>query len=299
MVGSIGTPVPKASVVQSPPSVITSNYFGYGISGYYISNTFVPGYSYWAKASGGGTLHLNGFGPSAEDKSVPVTNLSALNTLTITDAAGNRQVLYVGDRAQIKENLDSYEMPPAMMDFDARFTSERMVEAYPSQLDKGASYSYPIAITSSAYPVKITYAMNRAVGREFTLSADDKALGVLNGTGVMTLTQPPAKGMVVLTLNEGKPIPTTYELSQNYPNPFNPTTRLNFAMPKASVVEITVYDVLGRKIATLQSGEMSEGYHTVEWNGQDARGIAAPTGVYFVRMTAEDFTATKKVMLMK
>jgi flagellar hook assembly protein FlgD len=64
-------------------------------------------------------------------------------------------------------------------------------------------------------------------------------------------------------------------------------------------VDITVYDVLGRRITTLMSGEQEAGYHIMEWDSKDSHGLAVPSGMYMVRMTAADFSAVRKVMLMK
>jgi flagellar hook assembly protein FlgD len=94
-------------------------------------------------------------------------------------------------------------------------------------------------------------------------------------------------------------VPKEFALSQNYPNPFNPTTHFSVDIPRSSAVDVTVYDVLGRKITTLMSGEQEAGYHIMEWDSKDSHGLTVPSGVYMVRMTAGDFNAVKKIMLMK
>jgi len=60
-----------------------------------------------------------------------------------------------------------------------------------------------------------------------------------------------------------------------------------------------VFDILGRKVATLISGELQAGYKTIEWDGRDFNGNASTTGMYFVRMTAGDFSEVQKIMLLK
>jgi len=102
-------------------------------------------------------------------------------------------------------------------------------------------------------------------------------------------------------------VPTSYALQQNYPNPFNPTTTVAFDIAKNSFTDIAVYDVLGRKVATLASGQLSPGTYKAQWNGTDDRGFAASSGLYFVRLEAHGldagntqvFSATRKLLLMK
>ncbi len=99
-------------------------------------------------------------------------------------------------------------------------------------------------------------------------------------------------------------LPTRFALEQNYPNPFNPSTTMRFAVQQASHTDISVYDVLGRKVATLVSQELTPGFYNATWNGTDQSGRIAASGIYFVRMTADagnakTFTAMQKIMLLK
>ena len=89
-------------------------------------------------------------------------------------------------------------------------------------------------------------------------------------------------------------LPNCFALSQNYPNPFNPTTTFNFDIAELAEVSITVFDILGRETAVLAEGAMAPGSYTLEW---DAAQNGA--GIYFVRMTAGDYTKTVKAVLVK
>ncbi|MBX2975241.1 MAG: T9SS type A sorting domain-containing protein [Ignavibacteriaceae bacterium] len=89
-------------------------------------------------------------------------------------------------------------------------------------------------------------------------------------------------------------IPTDYVLFQNYPNPFNPSTTIKFGLPKDSKVVLEVYNIIGEKVTTLINQEMSAGYHNINFT---ATGLA--TGIYIYRLTANEFTSTKKFILMK
>ncbi len=95
------------------------------------------------------------------------------------------------------------------------------------------------------------------------------------------------------TANAGM-IPAAYTLEQNYPNPFNPSTRFKFSLPQAQFVTVKIYDVIGREIATLANEQMAAGRYTVEWNA-----ARVPSGVYFYRIQAGDYSAVKKMMLLK
>lgn len=94
-------------------------------------------------------------------------------------------------------------------------------------------------------------------------------------------------------------LPTAFALGQNTPNPFNPTTTIDFALPKASNVRVEVFNILGQKVTTLVDEYLSAGFKRVDWDGTDATGRAVASGVYLYKMTAGDFSETKKMMLMK
>jgi hypothetical protein len=89
-------------------------------------------------------------------------------------------------------------------------------------------------------------------------------------------------------------IPTEFVLFQNYPNPFNPTTMIRFGLPHASEVSLEVYDLSGRRVATLLHEHKPAGYHVVDF---DARDLSS--GTYFYRLTAEKFSEKKKLLLVK
>jgi len=94
-------------------------------------------------------------------------------------------------------------------------------------------------------------------------------------------------------------LPTTYSLSQNYPNPFNPSTVIEFTVPQRSHVELSVYNLLGQRVVTLVDEPMSQGTYRTVWYGRDESGHYVATGIYFYRLLAGDFVATKKMVLLK
>jgi hypothetical protein len=307
MIGGPSTPAPTSSIVAGGGTSVTSSYFGYGSAGYSVASTIFPGKGYWVKVSNAGTLTMTGSAaaPKAAPTVIGETNLAELNKITITDAYGRSQTLYLGDEGQVRNELSFFELPPTPPAgaYDVRFVSQRMVESYPAVDAAGKSYEYPISIQSAAYPVSIRWEMNAPVtgNRKMVLSdvADGKSIQqVMEGSGYYVIKNANVKSVVV-KLSEGVNVPATYALSRNYPNPFNPVTRFTVDLPRATEVEVAVYDLLGRKIASLMNGTQAAGTYTLEWNAHDANGMVVPTGMYLLRVSSEEFNASQKIMLMK
>ena len=110
-------------------------------------------------------------------------------------------------------------------------------------------------------------------------------------------------GIILKTTNSGEPIgirpissdiPKDFSLSQNYSNPFNPSTTIEFALPKSSDVKIVVYDISGRKVDVLVNEKLQAGSYRVDFNGSKLS-----SGVYFYKLMTDEFTQTKKMVLVK
>ncbi|UCD17712.1 MAG: T9SS type A sorting domain-containing protein, partial [Candidatus Zixiibacteriota bacterium] len=94
-------------------------------------------------------------------------------------------------------------------------------------------------------------------------------------------------------------VPHGFELHQNHPNPFNPATEISFELPRTSRVTLAVYNLLGQEIATLIDRELQAGRHAVIWNGRDESGRKVSSGVYLYRIQADEFSKSKKMILLK
>ena len=86
----------------------------------------------------------------------------------------------------------------------------------------------------------------------------------------------------------------SFSLSQNYPNPFNPSTTISFRLPSKSFVSLKVFDIMGREVATIVSGEMPAGSYSQQWNASNMS-----SGIYFYRLQAGTYLETKKLILLK
>ena len=89
-------------------------------------------------------------------------------------------------------------------------------------------------------------------------------------------------------------VPTKYNISQNYPNPFNPITRIDYSLPFDSKVSLQIFDALGREVVTLVNDYQNAGYYTIDFNASNLA-----SGIYFYRMLAGDFSAIKKMVVIK
>lgn len=101
--------------------------------------------------------------------------------------------------------------------------------------------------------------------------------------------------MVVTSVDASVGMPEEFSLEQNFPNPFNPTTTITYALPRQSLVLLEVFNIVGQKVATLVNNEtQAAGFYQVQL---DARDLSS--GIYLYQLTAGDFVATKKLVLMK
>jgi hypothetical protein len=93
--------------------------------------------------------------------------------------------------------------------------------------------------------------------------------------------------------------PSNFVLFQNKPNPSLRTAEIRFGLPRDSQVNLSIYDVTGRLIVKLANESMQAGYHSISWDGRNRKGNLAGNGVYFYRLKASDFRATKKMVILR
>jgi len=94
-------------------------------------------------------------------------------------------------------------------------------------------------------------------------------------------------------------IPPDFSLSQNYPNPFNSETIISFSLPKDCKVELPIYNIKGQLVKMLISHKLGAGKHSIIWNGTDKNGNPVSSGVYFYKIETDNYSKTKKAILLK
>jgi hypothetical protein len=136
------------------------------------------------------------------------------------------------------------------------------------------------------------------IGKQAIRSGDHELVSIL-ASGAAHLTSVEAADysghpMEIAARN----LPQAFELSQNYPNPFNPSTVISLSLPAASSWNIYIYNVAGQIIRSYD-GNSPAGTVQVTWDGTDNSGVKVSSGIYFYKAVADNFTATKKMILMK
>ncbi len=117
------------------------------------------------------------------------------------------------------------------------------------------------------------------------------AMGEINAEEVEDLIKSLSKSLASNSENE---LPVSFELSDNYPNPFNPETKIQIGLPKDSDVRLQIFNIRGQKVATLFEGNLPAGSHTVNFDAS-----SLPSGVYFYKIVAGEFTDVKRMVLVK
>ena len=96
-----------------------------------------------------------------------------------------------------------------------------------------------------------------------------------------------------------KPLPDSFGLDQNMPNPFNPSTTIGYQLPESGQVHLSIYNLLGQEVRTLVDATLEAGYYTLDWDGRDDFGRQLASGIYLYRMRVNDFSETRRMMLLK
>ena len=105
--------------------------------------------------------------------------------------------------------------------------------------------------------------------------------------------------MVSLSIDKDHVLPLSVKLYQNHPNPFNPVTNLLYNLPEDVMVNITIYDMMGRQVKTLINGLQTAGYKTIQWDATNDKNHPVSAGLYLYTIQAGEYRQTKKMILLK
>jgi hypothetical protein len=186
---------------------------------------------------------------------------------------------------------------PPVGAFDARFeTSEggSLVQTHTAQVS--SLVEFPVKLQSDAYPLTVSWTVNKGTASyELTDGLGGRVFRAkeMGNVGSLQIMNSGLSKFTIRLVGDGQ-LPKEFALDQNYPNPFNPTTTINYDLPTDTRVSLKVFNVLGEEVVTLVSEVQKAGHKSVEWNAG-----SVTSGVYFYRIEAGDFAASKKLMLLK
>jgi hypothetical protein len=255
--------------------IIPGTVYGFG-NGYEQTDVFEPGKGYWVRSTGIGDVNI-GAARSEKTTNPLASKLDNTNSISVNDAE-----LYFGVNISEEDKL-SFSLPPKPPAgvFDIRFSGDLKVTH-----DMGV-----IEIMNSSEIIHISY---NVVDKNNWILHDPltKKDHVLSGSGEIQIAG--NSEALFLSKSNKDVVPNAFVLHSAFPNPFNPSTQISYYLSKETHVDISVYDIAGRLTETLVNDLKDRGSHAIIWNASNQS-----SGVYFIKITADDFSDAQKVILTK
>ena len=207
--------------------------------------------------------------------------------------------IHIFNDQNIQGLMGTLNYDPAMLSLDTLIFSDYLDdylieynEINPGEVIVAASGNNPN--TESGLLANVTFEVLEGFTDETTVSIMDLRLNENEPVEIATeMTISYVLGI------DGAGVPGVFALHQNYPNPFNPITRINYDLPEDALVNITIYDMMGRQVKTLINSEQTAGYRAIRWNGTNHLGQPVAAGMYLYKIRANMFNQTKKLILLK
>ncbi len=320
MVGSVDCAVPVGSLTSSPPNHLP---FAYGYdcnSGNYVPvSDLMPGIGHWAAAMAPCTLTIDCAAPlsSSVQNILDVTEAVWESTLTV-QSQGQQQELMFGVHKSATVGIDmsmDRPLPPPAPTASAgggKGKEKGILKAGWLTGDSDfpmLSASYVGVKDDLVWTLSVDLAKsgklavdNLPDGFICTMTEDEQPIG--NGNGSVHLSAGEHEITLTLEPANGKGKPKKTQVLANYPNPFNPETWIPYQLEFDAQVAISIYDINGRSIRTLDLGTKPAGFHTSKseaayWDGKNEAGEQVSSGVYFYTIQAGDFTAPRKMVVAR
>ena len=182
-------------------------------------------------------------------------------------------------------------VPPVQAGFPVSAGEDILTSAAADDIDRDGKIELIVASGSPAGSIHCyeLYGPNYGVGNLWwPMFRHDRARTGCYGSRVATAVETP-----------GETAPSATGIRSVYPNPFNPTTRIVFDVVAAGRVGLSIYDVSGRRVASLVDRDLGAGRHEVIWNGRTDEGAVASSGIYFCKLSAVGLVETRKIVLLR
>jgi len=272
MISGVSEPANVNSISDPYGLIIPNTIYSFG-EGYELADVIEPGLGYWIRSYGDGNITISSDARSG--KSRFVNHLTDANSISF-----NGQTLYFGIEIPQEEIL-SYSLPPKPPAgaFDVRYAGD-----WKTVFNGGA-----IEVMNNSHELQIDYKIHQdAWVLKNQLSGEEY---LLTNSGSIEIIGD-AERFSLMKQTEG--LPDKYTLAQNYPNPFNPVTEISYSVPFSGPISLKVYDLLGAEVSTVVDKIQDAGFYTAQFDGSHLS-----SGVYFYRLTSQENTITKKLILMK
>jgi subtilisin family serine protease len=279
IIGGYETSVSASGITTDPPNQKTGTIWGFNGTIYVVADNLEPGYGYWIKLLSDCDIII----PEAIAKGsgeVAEYFKEDWGRITMTDAAGISYILYA---VKGEVDLDQYEMPPALPGgmFDVRYSSGRVAEDINSSVQTidMSGITYPLTVKVEGMDIRLQDATGKTINQN------------LKSGEYIVISDATIQKLMV----SGELIPANYSLEQNYPNPFNPSTVIKFSLPEnVGNVKLSIYNVLGEKVAELVNTALDAGKYSYQWN---AGNVA--TGMYIYELKTDKFVSIRKMILLR
>ncbi|NGP88934.1 FG-GAP-like repeat-containing protein [Fodinibius halophilus] len=304
MISGVGGALDVADIKDKNGVIVPGTVYSFDQS-YAQADTIRPGAGYWIRASEAASITLTHPELLANSKAAKEKPALAKSSEQVEDpfdeliiSSGDYQrTLYFGDKLPENTKMASYSLPPLPPGpvFDARFKNDtRLIEGndlyvkinklpetavtVETQMQSMAEYSH---FTVKEYADgQLLKKYRVGTNKEFRLAHSETDLVQMS----------PANGSSV----SGSKLPDSFKLKQNYPNPFNPTTQIRYSVPEATEVTLEVFNILGKRVATLVDEQKDPGNYQVTFDGANLA-----SGIYLYRLQAGSYVATRKLILAK
>lgn len=225
-----------------------------------------------------------------------ITNTKALVALDIPLKFSEGAIL---DKVTFTDRVKDFQIQIANIDNQNRTVVIGLISMVYSEVQDlqpgtGAVAELHFKLNPGVTSVEISPTVLQNPNHELTYYYNDYASG---RPEVRTVRPEVQAGEVSMALPTARP--TSYALRQNSPNPFNPVTVVSYDLPNAGDVKISVFNIIGQHITDLVNVYQEAGSYQVSWDGKDNTGASVASGVYFYRIKTDQFSDTKKMVLLK
>jgi hypothetical protein len=303
MIGGISHSVPVSAVVQNPPGSLRAAFGWNPASGYVIPMNIEPSYGYWFRCDPGASFTIAGTGGTPPGGAAAgfatvyqktATSLPAAGMLTAKIGGTGGQSLTLAARALTDEETDdlALPMPPPGGLFDVRSGNGTLFFSPGSNellLQHNGDVTLTLHPQQGALQQLVLRDENGIILHQFRVNAPSSVTVTVKGTRLLRLSY----------TTTDKPL--TFALQQNYPNPLRSgeQTVVHFSIDRDVPLRLDVYDLLGRRVATLTEGMRLAGEYSVTWVGTDDKGMRLPSGVYMYRLEADGKVLTRRCSILR